>query len=152
MAQEEKEGEGVHFATNKNSEQKVEKSTFKSIPNVSSQTKAVKRFKIGFVEKSRLLQVKVLLSSDFFFGKILISLGSGFALLPLTKNKSFKCNTAAAAFFISTKFDFLKLCDFKKAADTFPPALEANTRFLQMSTTAAAATKVSRKCMDGTVN
>ena len=39
-----------------------------------------------------------------------------------------------------------------EAADTFPPALEANTRFLQMSTTAAAATKVSRKCMDGTVN
>ena len=81
----------------------------------------LKDLKIGFVEKSRLLQVKVLLSSDFFFGKILISLGSGFALLPLTKNKSFKCNTAAAAFFISTKFDFLKLCDFKKAADTFPP-------------------------------
>ena len=38
-----------------------------------------------------------------------------------------------------------------EAADTFPPALEANTRFLQMSTTAAAATKVGRKCMDGTV-
>ena len=31
-----------------------------------------------------------------------------------------------------------------EAADTFPPALEANTRFLQMSTTAAAATKVSK--------
>ena len=38
-----------------------------------------------------------------------------------------------------------------EAADTFPPALEANTRFLQMSTTAAAATKVSRNCMDGQI-